>query len=251
MNYKHIIKPDMIEEYIRYHKKLYNEMNNINSDILLLDKIYELPIADLQLHSAWSLCALVLENTLQNLSIKLYRLLWDTDNDVFTITRYKNEILKKYLKDDHKTWFQLQLKESNINEASINSLKERIHNMRNNFLAHRNRDFFQRTTGTIEISFAELRELVLKLNKLYKIMSFEVSDAYTKNEYYHLDIRDGVEKAFSNSLDDCMLSLILTSDLVNNDYDLAKYDISKLSDENKLLLDKFKKKVLSLNFISD
>lgn len=251
MKYRDIIKPEMIEDYIRYHKKFYHEMENINSDILLLEKIYALPIADLQINSAWSLCALVADNTLQNLSVKLYRIFWDTDKDVFTLTKYKNRILKQYIKDEYKSWFQSQIKEVGINETYINTLKEKIHRMRNKFLAHRNKNFFEGITDSIQISFKELTDLVFKFNKLFSIMSFEVADKYTKNDYYDVDIRHSVEKAFSDNLDDCMIAMIFNSDLVNKKYNWIEYDISKLSNENKVLLDEFKKRAFSLNFISD
>jgi hypothetical protein len=103
MDYKEVIKKEYIDDYIKYHKKFFYEMCNVNADMIVLEKLFDFPFRDLRLYFEKIFFTIVADNTFQYLAIKIHRLLNDQESDVLTLRKYKGLILRDFLKEEYKS----------------------------------------------------------------------------------------------------------------------------------------------------
>jgi hypothetical protein len=247
MRYQDVIKPEMLDEYIYCHKKFFYEMTNINADLFLLEKIYSFPFKDLYLHYEELFYSLIADNTIQYLGIKIYRILEDKSNDVKTIRIFRNDLMRKYLKEEFKEDVKKRIKASGLEDKAIADIAQRIRDLRVDFFAHRNEKYFQ--AGFSEekvVTFDDIKTLVLKLNDFFKAISFDVEDKYNKaidGDYYDPNLKAATERTFGHIFDRAMLSLVLNSEHLSAHKYAPEEELSLAAKEK---LEAIKTKIFSL-----
>lgn len=243
MDYRDVIKPDEIDEYIKYHKKFFSHIADINTDIFFMERFLSFPFKELKMLHSILFYSIINDNMFQNLVVKIHRLINDNDSDVFTLIKYKNKIMKNYIKDEFKSKLIEQIKMYDLNEKKYLDIRDKIKTARNEFIAHRNMEYFNHYTEKNLVEFNEMKNLVLRINDFFKAISFNVDDTYEASDGYTIEIRKAIVDTFSHIVDKNVHPLVINSEYLNPLWELAK---NELTGEAKNIMDSFIKQVSTL-----
>lgn len=242
MNYREIIKPEKILEYIRLQKKFFRELANVNSDIYFMEKVYDFPFKTLGIPYQMVYYQFIIDNIFQYLIVKLHRIVNDNTKGVLTFLNFKNKVVNEFVYEKYKDAIISELRGIKFNDT----VTKKIRDFRHAYFAHKNLNFFNEQSSEMDIEFKEVQEYVFTLNEIFKILTFEVEDQYEHIDYYNPDVRYVVENSFKEIFDDCLLSLLCNSDLfIDDDKDFYMDD---LKEKELQIINLFTQKIKSLNF---
>ena len=178
IKYTDVILPEYIDKYVEMQKALFLDFNRIVFDIVFLQKA----LANKELNLLYD-SMLVIEklfgNEFQYLIIKISRCLFDTGTDVITLPRFKNRIIRDFIKPEYKQDVCDIVKNSRWNsdeiKDTISRVKISISGFRNHYLAHN----LEGQTEELTIPLDDIEAVFNAATELFSLLSFETGDIYS------------------------------------------------------------------------
>ena len=101
MNYKDVIKPEFISEYIEQHKLFYRTLSSMIFDVSFIESCLDLQNSEL--NSDWITVKFIYRNIYENLIIKVSRCFFDNSGrDATNLFRFTNRVLSDFLRPEYK-----------------------------------------------------------------------------------------------------------------------------------------------------
>ena len=181
MNYKDIIIEQHIEDYKEQHRIFYQTLSSMIYDISFLQNAYDLQ--DWKILHDFITLKMMYRNIFENLITKVYRCFFDNSGNGSTnIFKYKNKVLKLYLKEEYRQPIIDKIKllpiESKEFKASFEELRNNYKAIRNGFIGHR----LLVTSDDATVDLDDIKQLVEYGCELLQTLSFEPSDFYSFTE---------------------------------------------------------------------
>jgi len=179
------INGDSIQQYESALDLLWHQAARMNSNMYILKKIAEFPFG-LFAPPNPTCWALIADALYCNIIMIAWRILTDTGEDVLTLPKLKNEMLKKAKSEDSKSFIIDRLREANFDER-VKSTRALIEQVRNEWLAHFQKDVVlaahESQRGMPIISANRLISLSEATNDLITALSLDTGRAPIYLEY--------------------------------------------------------------------
>lgn len=177
---KAMIKEEYINKYNEGCSFFFKELYVLNTDIFLIKQILDFPF---EIFCAQYDCIFfnaVVNNLYEYSIIITTRLLTDTGSDVISIRKFKNDILKTYIKEEFKTDF-LKLLPS---ENSIKDIVDKIKSLRDSRIAHSIYEYVQNPENLKQINIGELELVRDQLNAYMDAFTSPTKNVLLPVHYY-------------------------------------------------------------------
>lgn len=213
MNYKVIILEQYIEDYKEQHRIFYQTLNSMIYDISFLQNACDLQ--DWKIHHDFITLRMMYRNIFENLVTKVYRCFFDNSgNDSTNILKYKNKVLRLYLKEEYRQSIVNKVKqlpiESKEFKVKFEELRTNCNSIRNGFIGHR----LLTASDDAAVNLNDIKQLVEYGCKLLQALSFEPSDFYSFTEGDGFDFSKEIETTKSLTYN-FLIHSFLTSSYIN------------------------------------
>ncbi len=240
MQAEEVLQPEYVGIYKEHHQDIYTRMIRLNTSINILEKLFAFPfylfisIKDMQF---WYF---VIAN-FQDISLLLFcGLITDKGSDVFTLKKFKGEILKN-IKDEYLFDFKNCLNRFDDNFLVIS---RKAINFRNQFIAHR---LLEKGTNKLTkydevVNISELRLLFQQTDNLFQLCSFGSGYGTVMLDFMHATI-GGVP--VQSHLDDIFDLIAKNSHFINQPEENPgywNYSRDKMDPEQLEILNKYRRK---------
>jgi hypothetical protein len=183
-----IIDPNWISEYQSNIDHLWrHQLVELNTNSYILGKIWYFPF-DLFFTNKPLFWRSVTLSLYESCVLTIYKLISVSRGNKFTIQKYKNDI-RKHIKSKFVNQYDIKLKSIGF-EGVIRNLEPRIREIRNNRIAHYDKEWNANIDiaklNKMILSFEELSMLIKEINNLFDLLCF--SHRYSVNfmEYSNL-----------------------------------------------------------------
>lgn len=168
-----VLKPQFVNSYKSLHKDIWDRLVQVKTSITILDRIIVFPfhyITSLKDNVFWGM---VYWNFLYMSILFLHTLTEDQGSNKLTLRRFKNLLVKDWMKEQEKASLSTRLKTCNFSKA-VEAVHEKNAQMRNIVIAHR--VFNSTSYGSLQqvpgVSVPELFSSCKAVEKLFQACSF-------------------------------------------------------------------------------
>lgn len=170
---KDVITPEYLKDYEDGMGFFYSELVTLNTNIFIINKIREFPFDLFCVPDDKIFFSMVANNFFEYSVIIISRLIKDSSSNSFTIRKFKNRIIKDYIKPEYREAFKDRIKNSKF-EHAMNDILDRIQDLRNKRIAHTIEDYVKDTKNIGRINFKELEKLRDSINSFFDSLSFNI-----------------------------------------------------------------------------
>ncbi len=172
MNYKEVIIPEKLKEYIEMHKLFYRTLGSMIFDISFIESCCDLnekgvETDEITLHALY-------KDVFENLLIKVYRGFFDSGREATSLFLFKNKVLNEYISDTYKNTLITQIRllpiENRKYRNKLENIRASVRELRNQYLAH---GLIEKQSEDVVVYLADIKELVEKGCELYQVLSFD------------------------------------------------------------------------------
>jgi len=171
---KDIIIPEYLDEYKEGIGFFYSELITLNTNIFIINKIRKFPFDLFCNPDDCTFFHMVINNFFEYSLIIITRIFKDTGKDCFTLPKFINKIISKYIKSEYRKLFIQRVKNVNFNNLTADILN-RIHDLRKKRLAHNLEEYITETKNIGRINYNELEKLRDYSNQLFENLSFGIT----------------------------------------------------------------------------
>lgn len=169
-----ILEPLSIQHYQDGLNLIWQELVRLNSSLFILRKLFDFPSDWILGPEKGTFLTLVKVSLFEHSLLTVSKLTTDTGKDLLLIRRFKNWV-SKHIKEEYKKSFYRSLKENDFDKI-IKTLpnKEKVKDIRDNFIAHIivDENLRPKITEDIEISLGEVNTICKQLNNLFAVLCF-------------------------------------------------------------------------------
>lgn len=170
-----ILKPDAIEKHTAEMAYFHNKLSELHHSVFFIERIVEFPF-DLFVHPIEDLfLRMVVDNLAQVAILKITKLTTDNGRDARTLRQFKN-FMDRSVKDEYRADYRQLLAEVRF-KPRIETLIAKAKDLRDLQIAHSVSDQVD------AITFAEIREIVRELTRLFEAASFDTEYRYLTFSY--------------------------------------------------------------------
>ena len=173
LNAKKVISPEYLKDYEDGMGFFYSELVTLNTNIFIINKIREFPFDLFCTPDDKIFFSMVINNFFEYSIIIISRLIKDASANSFTIRKFKNRIIKNYIKSEYLEAFKNRIRNIKF-EHVMNDILDRIQDLRNKRIAHTIEDYVKDTKNIGRINFKELEKLRDCANQLFDNLSFGI-----------------------------------------------------------------------------
>jgi len=168
-----VILPEYIKDYDNGLAFFYSELITINTNIFIINKIRKFRFDLFCAPDDCTFFHMVINNFFEYSLIIISRLFKDTGKDCFTLPKFKNKIISKYIKPEYRIKFKQRIKNLEFQNLTSDILN-RIFDLRNKRLAHNLEEYIKDIKNIGLINYSELEKLRDCANQLFESLSFGV-----------------------------------------------------------------------------
>ena len=168
-----VINKDHLEDYKNGMNFFFSELVRLNINIYIINKIREFPSSLFCVPHDRIFLSMALNNFFEYSVVIITRIISDEGEGKFTLRRFKNRIIKDYIKSEYRIALQDRMKSIKIDDNTIKYTLEKLKTLRDKRIAHTIEEFIQNTEIEL-IEFKELETLINYLNRVFKLLSFNV-----------------------------------------------------------------------------
>jgi hypothetical protein len=129
------LKPERLTEYERFRKDIHDPLVILRNTLFVLGQIARFPFEHLVSPDKMYFWFLMYWNSVDYLHILLHGLICDTGPDTNNLNRFKNLVLKEWIREEYKKDFQILLKEVKL-DGELRQIAETVREIRTHSLAH-------------------------------------------------------------------------------------------------------------------
>jgi len=168
---KEVISLEYLKDYEDGMGFFYSELVTLNTNIFIINKIREFPFDLFCVPDDKIFFLMVINNFFEYSIIIISRLIKDTSANSFTIRKFKNRIVKDYIKPEYKEAFKNRIRNIKF-EHIMDDILNRVQDLRNKRIAHTIKDYIKDTRNIGRINFKELEKLRDHINLFFENLSF-------------------------------------------------------------------------------
>jgi hypothetical protein len=171
-NLEELVKSDYIDEYTEKIRFFWSELVELNIILYIVEKIFEFPLELFRPnhHSSHLFFGTVMMSFHQTATLIISRLSTDGGSDIYTLFRFKNDLLRHWLTNDGKTTLMERLQE--VDEAQIRKMtRQKIRDLRNFRYAHTLIEAFNPGVEVYHPGLEDLKEICTLLNSLFDALT--------------------------------------------------------------------------------
>jgi len=244
---KEVISPEYLKDYEDGMGFFYSELVTLNTNIFIINKIREFPFDVFCAPDDKIFFSMVINNFFEYSIIIISRLIKDTSANSFTIRKFKNRIIKDYIKPEYREAFKNRIKNSKF-EHIMNDILDRIQDLRNKRIAHTIEDYVKDTKNIGRINFKELEKLRDFINLFFENLSFNIEHMMVPVPYSDKvqhpkdsDPRSDIEKILDSIAKE---SAFLNAPEINSKWPTVWKEIKKRMTERELnIFNKYREKL--------
>jgi hypothetical protein len=189
-----VLKPQFVEAYKKLHADIWRRLIHIHTNIIILERIEPFPFHHFYAAQENVFWTMVYWNFLYTSIILIYALVCDEGKHAHkphkpphTLTKFKNDILRKWLKDSEKPAYQALLKTVKF-AREIEKIRRKVVAMRNKVVAHRLLDDSHpaQVQSADRVTVPELRSLYDATEKMFFACCFGAEYKTTFIPYFVL-----------------------------------------------------------------
>ena len=243
---KDVIKKEHLGKYTALHQDIWDRIVQLRTSVFILRHIDRFPFDLFTMPNEIVFWSMVMLNFHDIAIININTIMNDEGSDVHTLPKFRNKIMKEWIKDKYKNNFSACLRpyESEKRKPNIDELLERAKGLRHNFIAHRLLE--PKTKLSIsdlsEFTIDELDELAKFIELLFEICSFHGGHSTLPLGYVESTI--GGERVIPD-IEEILDSIARKSDLLNlseKDNSQWQYHKKTLSQEDINEINRYRKK---------
>lgn len=170
---KDVIIPEYLKDYEDGMAFFYSELITINTNIFIINKIRKFQFDLFCTPDDCTFFHMVINNFFEYSLIIISRLFKDTGKDCYTLPKFTNKIISKYIKPEYKIEFMQRIKNLDFKNLTADILN-RIHDLRTKRLAHNLEEYIKDKKNIGRINFDELEKLRDCANQLFENLSFGI-----------------------------------------------------------------------------
>lgn len=172
-NPQDVLKPEFLEQYKELHQDIWHRLIRINTNLSILEIIQKFPFHHIYYPPENIFWESVYRNLLYTSVALIHTLVGDHEKQAHTLPRFKNHILKDWLKDSEKPAYQTLLKTVKF-AREIKIIRQKVAAMRNKVIAHRFLDDSHpaQVQSAERVTVSELRSFYDATEKMFHACSF-------------------------------------------------------------------------------
>ena len=178
-----IILTEYLKDYKDGMKFFHDELTTLNVNIFIINKIRKFPFDVFCEPYDWTFFYMVINNIFEYSIIIISRLFKDTGIDCFTLPKFTNKIISKYIKPGYRKDLTDRIKEVNFKNLTDDILN-RIYDLRKKRIAHNLEYFIKDPKNIGRINYDELEKLRDRANQLFENLSFGIKYIMVLLPYY-------------------------------------------------------------------
>ncbi|MCG2767317.1 MAG: hypothetical protein L6435_02890 [Anaerolineae bacterium] len=146
------------------------QMVPLNASIYIVERIQEFPF-DVFATAPWDTLffKLVVHNFLNSIVVTISRLV-DPHHEAYTLTKFKKTVLK-LVRTEYSDAFRKRLRDAKFDKTTL-EIQERVKNVRDEIIAHLDREVFLGDRPADRVTFSEIKQLADALNCLLRTLFF-------------------------------------------------------------------------------
>lgn len=169
---KEVIREGAYDEYDAGMSFFFSELINLNTIIYLAEEIIAFPFDLFASRDDQTFFSMVMASFYDSAILIVTRLATDKKGDLFTLTRFKNNV-RDLVKEEYKKGFELRLKETRF-DRGVEELLAKAKNLRYHRIGHTTRALMAGDIKLFRPNISELRKLCDALNHLMDVLAFNV-----------------------------------------------------------------------------
>lgn len=176
-----VLKPEFVQTYEELHKDIWGRLINVNTNLTILEKIQSFPFHHIYAPQENIFWTMVYWNFLYISITSLHGLTTDEGEQKHTLLRFKNRLLKDWIKESEKERYRKKLKSAKL-DKNLRAVRSKITEMRHKVIAHRLLDSDRHHLIHVEgVTLTELSQVCQDLETLFHDCSFGAE--YISNFY--------------------------------------------------------------------
>jgi len=184
-----ILNSDWIDEYTTQIDHVWHQILQLNTNMFILEKVWKFPFEVFCIHEPLFWRA-VSASLYESCILIISKLAINSHKSKLSLNRLKNEI-RKHLKPELLSEFDLKLNTLKF-DKTVNKLKSRICALRNNRIAHYDKEWNSNVDipklNKIVLNLEELIEIKSKIEQLFNVLCFSKKHSTDFMEYSPLII---------------------------------------------------------------